>query len=177
MLIGACNPTLCPIWGFRPKDEIQFVPYEFTPQYSGVATLFTSPEGRGQEDGLEQVKGLPEGTTMLGGVLVEPIGANSDAPDGALPASNGPPALMELNRKWNIPLAQAAGISSHFVSQTMVTSDKTAAAAGVPTMHVVSSDGSGCGNFDNMFFTISCACLSSIPPHTRCVPCSTWCPC
>ena len=123
-----------------PEDDLQFVAYEWTPQYSGVPVLLTSPQAA--EAGLVQVKGLPEGTTVLGGVLIEPIGANSDAPEHALPASNGPPALMDLNRAWNVPLAQAAGISSAFVAQH-VPSQKISDYTGAIKLHVISADGSG----------------------------------
>jgi hypothetical protein len=123
-----------------PEDDIQFVAYEWTPQYSGVPVLLTSPQAA--EAGRVQVKGLPEGTTVLGGVLIEPIGANSDAPEDVLPASNGPPALMDLNRAWNVPLAQAAGISSAFVAQH-VPSQKASDYTGAIKLHVISADGSG----------------------------------
>ena len=126
-----------------PEDNQQFVPYEFTPQYSGVPTLLTTPAAGEQEDGLKEVKGLPEGLTMLGGVLVEPIGANSEPPPvSALPPFNAAPALLELERQWNVPLAQAAGISSAFVAQHS-TSKRISTYTGAPRMHTFAVDGTG----------------------------------
>ena len=95
-----------------PTEDRQFRPFEFTPQYAGVpATMQTV-------DGTEK---------KLGGAFVEPIGVNSSLPNKAkLPAPNGPPALVKLDRQWNVPVVQAAGISSSFI------------AAGAPTEHLLS---------------------------------------
>lgn len=86
-----------------PDDERRFIAYEFTPQYTGVPSLNADVVG-------------PPGTTTyqtVGGVLIEPIGANSMPPSqDALPPVNGPPAIVKLNRQWNVPLVQAVGISS-----------------------------------------------------------------
>jgi hypothetical protein len=49
---------------------------------------------------------------------------------------------MDLHRAWNVPLAQAAGISSAFVAQH-VPSQKASDYTGAIKMHVVSADGSG----------------------------------
>jgi hypothetical protein len=85
-----------------PTEARQFRPFEFTPQYAGVPATMQTVEGT---------------ETKLGGTFVEPIGVNSSLPNKVvLPAPNGPPELVELDRKWNVPVVQAAGISSSFIA-------------------------------------------------------------
>ena len=79
--------------GWSANTNVAFIQhrYEFTPQYSGVPAKI---------DDLESGK-------VLGGVFVEPVGANSQAPSKeSLPVPNGPPQFLDLHREWNMPLAQ-----------------------------------------------------------------------
>ena len=92
-----------------PTEARQFRPFEFTPQYAGVPA---------------EMQTVKDTETKLGGTFVEPIGVNSSLPNTAkakLPAPNGPPELLELDRKWNVPVVQAAGISSAFIACAMPT--------------------------------------------------------
>ena len=47
--------------------------------------------------------------SKFGGILIEPFGANSKPPRELLPPP-GPPATMELEVAWRVPLVQAAGV-------------------------------------------------------------------
>ena len=81
-----------------PNDPKCFYTCEFTPQYFGVPTadIADSPA-----------------LAHIGGVLVEPVGANS-VPKGPPPAdavAGGAPVTVELESKGIVPLVQAAGIS------------------------------------------------------------------
>ena len=95
-----------------PSEDQQFRPFEFTPQYAGVPA---------------EMQTVKDTETKLGGTFVEPIGVNSSLPNMAkLPAPTGPPEPVKLDRQWNVPIVQAAGISSAVI------------ACGAPTGHILS---------------------------------------
>ena len=109
-------------------DERQFHCYEFTPLYSGCPAKIEDAAGK-----------------KFGGVLIEPFGANSKAPTAALPLP-GPPALMDLDVEWPVPLVQTAGISSSYIAQMKADSSKEGMweALGCPELHVWNGqDGKG----------------------------------
>ena len=94
-----------------PNDPKCFYTCEFTPQYFGVPTadIADSPA-----------------MAHIGGVLVEPVGANS-VPKGPPPAdtvAGGAPVTVELESKGIVPLVQAAGISSGYIAQMMADPSK-----------------------------------------------------
>ena len=107
-------------------DPRQFHPYEFSPMYSGCpAVVEVNPD--------------VNSGGKLGGVLVEPFGANSKAPKAeALPAPAGAPGLMQLDVEWRVPLVQAAGVSSSYIAQMKADSSKEGLweALGCPELYI-----------------------------------------
>eukprot|EP00928_Gymnodinium_smaydae_P034525 TRINITY_DN24441_c0_g1_i1.p1 TRINITY_DN24441_c0_g1~~TRINITY_DN24441_c0_g1_i1.p1 ORF type:complete len:562 (-),score=87.86 TRINITY_DN24441_c0_g1_i1:55-1740(-) len=81
-------------------DPLIFQSYEFTPQYAGMpATIQRTPQ------------------VQVGGVLVETYAASSCPPTTVLSQHPGSCNEVELEVKWILPLAEAAGISSQYLAQ------------------------------------------------------------
>lgn len=112
-----------------PKgDPRQFHCYEFTPLYSGCPAVIADSPGM-----------------KLGGVLVEPFGANCRPPAMQLHGGSRE-ATIELDVVWRVPLVQVAGISSSCIAQMKVDSSKEGLweTMGCPELHIFNGiDGQG----------------------------------
>lgn len=115
----------------QPKGHpLHSFPLEFTPYYSALPARFEARTHFGRNK------------LTLGGVCVEPFGVNAEpTPDGAevlkvterkvverkeVAESDGDDdaAAVCLRSHWTVPLEQVAGVSSGFIAQTMVDSQR-----------------------------------------------------
>mmetsp|Transcript_4505 Transcript_4505/g.18101 ORF Transcript_4505/g.18101 Transcript_4505/m.18101 type:complete len:646 (-) Transcript_4505:1053-2990(-) len=102
----------------QPKmDRFHSRPLEFTPMYTAVPASFVARTHFGRHE------------VTLGGVCVEPYGINGEPKPEAVQALRDGASAREsvevaLRSEWTVPLEQVAGVSSGFIAQTMIDSQR-----------------------------------------------------